>query len=247
MNLEAQIELIERLADLDAVLKTLTDELSRERGALGGKRQRLVELQENHARVQGGVEDMDRLRGELTGESRQMHVQLERSREKLARCRSEREANAVQRELEELRKLQRDREHEVEKLQGLADQARAELAKLASERDALTAELGGSEGATVSRLDEVEREVAERTAQRKELGSGLPPPLLRKYDMIRARRGNSLARLQGGRCSACNIVLSPALVQQMQKQPAFEICPSCNRLLYIRPGRPADRADQAVP
>ena len=77
---------------------------------------------------------MERTRNDLSGELRQMSRQIERSREKLSRCRTEREANAAQRELEELRKLYRDREQDIERLEALIGQAREESLNVNSER-----------------------------------------------------------------------------------------------------------------
>ena len=56
---------------------------------------------------------MDKTRTELLAELRQMTQQIDRSREKLSRSRNERESNAAQREVEELRKLHRDREEDL--------------------------------------------------------------------------------------------------------------------------------------
>ena len=50
-----------------------------------------------------------------------------KAKAKLARSRTEREANAAQRELEELRKLVRDREEEIGKLTADADASRQQI------------------------------------------------------------------------------------------------------------------------
>src|SRR4029079_10689453 len=70
-----------------------------------------------------------RARSELQTEPRQMSQQIEKSRDKLNRSRNERESNAAQRELEELRKLVRDREEEVERLQAAAEGAKAAISE----------------------------------------------------------------------------------------------------------------------
>ncbi|HEX2672158.1 MAG TPA: hypothetical protein VHM25_14860, partial [Polyangiaceae bacterium] len=110
MTIQAQIENLENLAALDVELKELREAVKLERQGLDAKRSTLASLEERLARSQKNSGDMDKLRGDLMGEVRQMSIQVERSREKLSRCRTEREANAAQREIEELRKLYRDRE-----------------------------------------------------------------------------------------------------------------------------------------
>ena len=89
-----------RNKDID--LKELSDQLSSERQGIEKKKQNLDELDSKLQRDRQSVEEMDRMRNELVFELRQMSVQIDKSREKLARCRTEREANAAQREVEEL-------------------------------------------------------------------------------------------------------------------------------------------------
>ena len=234
VTMQAQIEALERLAEIDAELKDLNEELSREREALSGKKQRLEELEGRRSRDQRSVDDMERTRGELVGEMRQMSIQVEKSREKLSRCRTEREANAAQRELEELRKLYRDRELEIDKLAGLVEQARGEIDKVTVERDALAGELGQNEGEVNNRLGELERVAGVKNEARKEAVVKVKPELYRRYELIRKRRGTGIASTLDGTCSACHMRLSPMLFQQLARGTDFGQCPSCNRILYFR-------------
>ena len=88
MKLQAQIEALENLAKLDATLTTLEAELLREGELLSDKKEQLKRLEERFEITRATVGDMDRTRGELLQDARQMSVQMERSREKLSRSRS---------------------------------------------------------------------------------------------------------------------------------------------------------------
>ena len=55
----------------------------------------IKKLEERFESTRTSVGDMDRTRAELLQDARQMSVQMDRSREKLARCRTERELNAI--------------------------------------------------------------------------------------------------------------------------------------------------------
>src|SRR4051812_49617797 len=104
--------------------------------------------------------EMERTRNELMAELRQMTQQIDRSREKLQRSRNERESNAAQRELEELRKLHRDREEEIERLNVASDSARLAIEDADQKRSTLSAELEGSQGGVTSSLSDLETERA---------------------------------------------------------------------------------------
>jgi len=185
VKLQAQIDALENLAKLDATLTKLEAELLREGEVLSDKKEQLKRLDERFDVTKATVGDMDRTRGELMQDARQMSVQMERSREKLSRSRSEREVNAVQREIEELRKLYRDREQEIDKINGLAERARQEMDGANTERTALLGELGANETERASRLGTLETDVAAEREQRKELVKAVPPALYRRYELVR--------------------------------------------------------------
>ncbi len=246
MKIEEQIDVLEALAALDAELDELIGELGRERESLSGKKQQLGELDEKVDRDRQSLVDMERLRGELMQELRQMALQIEKSREKLGRCRTEREANAAQREMEELRKLYRDREVEVEKLATLIDQARGEIDSVTNQRDGLRSELGTTEGQVTSRLGEVERQVNERRDARKAAAARLPPPLYRRYEHVRKRRRRAVAFTEEGTCSECHVRMPPMLFQQLLRGQELATCPSCNRIIYFRRRQPDDAESGAA-
>ncbi|HYO95122.1 MAG TPA: C4-type zinc ribbon domain-containing protein [Polyangiaceae bacterium] len=243
MTIQAQIEVLEALAAVDAELKELNDALTLERDLLRSKQSHLSGLDERFERNRKNVEEMERARNDLMGELRQTAAQVERSREKLSRCRTEREANAAQRELEELRKIYRDREQEVEKLEILISQGREESAQVATERGKLAGDLGANEGDVLGRLTASEKIAAEKTAAREALAKGVTPQIYRRYELIRKRKGTALAHTTTGTCSACHMQLPPMQFQKLLRGDEFDQCPSCNRILYFRPGTPGQVND----
>ncbi len=244
--MQEQVQALENLARLDEALAQLQGELDAERATLGGKREQLTQLEAKLAAIKASVDEMDRTRSDLIGEARQMSVQMERSREKLGRSRTEREVNAAQREVEELRKLFRDREIETQKLAGLIEQAENEAQQTEAERAALAAELGSSEGAVETRLQQLEKESGRQSEEREQAAKSVPKPLYRRYEMIRRRRGSALCSAgRSGTCSACHIALPPMMFQQLRRATDFTQCPSCNRILYYRDDPPEAEAGAA--
>lgn len=234
MTIQAEIKAIESLAEIDAELTELTSQLNEERGALESKKSLLAELEGRIGENQNSVSEMERMRGDLIAEVRQMSIQVEKSREKLSRCRTEREANAAQREVEELRKLYRDRELEIEKLSGLVEQARAEIEKVDGERGVLASELDANEGDIATSIGRLNEELSERSTRREALVKQVPTPLYRKYELVRKRRGSAIASTTDGTCSECHMALPPMLFQQLRRGEKFDQCPSCQRILYFR-------------
>jgi uncharacterized protein len=245
VSIQSQIDALEKLSGLDAELKELGDVLRKDRGELDTKRTRLAELIDRLSRGKTSIEEMERARGDLMGEARQMLIQIERSREKLSRCRTEREANAVQRELEELRKLHRDREVEMEKIDALIEQGRADVTAVLVEHDKIDSELNEIESATTGRIAEAQGKFDERSKLRVELVKAVPPQLYRRYELVRSRRGTALAYTHTGICSACNMHLQPMLFQQLKRGQELSQCPSCNRIIYFRAVMPAGETESS--
>jgi len=245
VSIQSQIDALEKLSELDAELKELSDVLRKERGELETKKTRLAELIERLSRGKHSIEEMEKARGDLMGEARQMLIQVERSREKLSRCRTERESNAVQRELEELRKLHRDREVEMEKIDVLIGQGRADVTAVLAEHDKLEAELLSIEDAATGRIAEAQSRLDDRSKLRVELVKAVPPQVYRRYELVRSRRGTALAYTHSGICSACNISLSPMLFQKLKRGEEMDQCPSCNRIIYYRAIVPAGSSESS--
>jgi predicted nucleic acid-binding Zn-ribbon protein len=249
VNIQSQIAALEELAAVDEELAKLEGELDAERVVLDEKKVQLDVLDRKLAAVVASVTEMERTRGELTGEARQMSLQMDRSREKLSRCRTEREANAAQREVEELRKLYRDREIEVQKLNGLIEQARVECSALEEQSAALASELGQSRGDAETKMGDRQSAASSARDRRAGLVKQVPPVLYRRYEMVRKHRGSGLARTTDGTCSACHIQLSPMLFQVLRRGESFDQCPSCQRLLYFRAATKVEAAatEEAAP
>jgi uncharacterized protein len=234
VNIQSQIDALETLAAADEELAKLEAELEAERLVLGDKRGQLEGLDQKLTSMTTNIGDMERLRNELTTEARQMSLQMDRSREKLARCRTEREVNAAQREVEELRKLYRDRETEIQRLAGLIDQARTDSQGLHAQRQSVSSDLGQSAGATETKMGQLDRTASGMRARREMLVKDVPPVLYRRYEMVRKRRGSGLSHTTEGTCSACHIQLNPMLFQVLRRGEGFDQCPSCQRLLYFK-------------
>ena len=234
MTIEAQIEALESLGSLDAELVVLSEELTREREGLDQKRVRMNEITRRLESSRGGVAEMDKTRGDLFAEIRQMNVQIERSREKHTRCRTEKETLAVQREIEELRKLLRDREVEVEKLGQLLDQAKLDVSRLETEHSELGQQIGTTEAPVLERCQELEAAIGQKEHLRKGFATKVKPQTYRRYEMIRKRKGSAIAHTTDGTCSACHISIPPMQFQQLMRRADFDLCPNCNRLLYFK-------------
>lgn len=242
MNIRDQIPLLETLSEIDERVRVVEDELKLRRGGLAALRDEVAALSSTIDGARISIATMEKTRNELQIELRQMQSQVEKSREKMARSRNERETVAAQREQEELRRLVRDREDEVEKIEGLCERAKASVSESEARKTALTRELEGDAEGVAQSLAQRESERAELVVEREVAQKALPPTLYRRYESIRTRRPKAIASTHDGTCNGCHIAVPPMMFQKMMRQEEFEQCPNCRRLIYFVP-KPAPASE----
>lgn len=243
MNSTDQIRALEELAAMDAEVKSLEEKLAEERGVLEGLTESLKKLDEKLQADRTTVGAADKQRQELQLDIRTMSVQIEHSREKLNRSRTERESQAAQRELEELRKLVRDREDEIQRIDGDTSSVRAQVEATEVERKQLSEELAAKEGDIQAKVARLESDRRTRGGGRDSIVKRIPPVLYRRYEMIRGRRGTAIAQTTDGTCNKCNMALPPQLYHRLRREPLIEQCPSCNRIIYFAAAQQATKVD----
>ncbi|HRI68361.1 MAG TPA: hypothetical protein PK156_29230 [Polyangium sp.] len=248
MSIRDQIPSLEALAAIDADIRRAEEQIGKQRGSLEGMR---GEAKEHDARLKADREmlaQMERTRSDLSVETRQMTQQIERSREKLQRSRNEKETNAAQREIEELRKLHRDREDDLEKLTHALEGAKKSIEATENKLLAVMQKMEGSEEGAVRQLGELEAFRAARLKDREEAVKKLPIALYRRYERIRVQRPAAIAATHDGTCLACHMTLPPMMFRNLVPQSQFDQCPHCKRIIYYTPApvRVVD-ADEASP
>ena len=170
------VEQIQTLAQIDAELKVMAEELARENSSLELRKTSLQKLEEKLKIDRAQLASIEKQKNDNITEVRTMMQQIEHSRDKMNRSRTERETNAVQRELEELRKLMRDREDEVGKLTTDAENVKRVIETTETEAKAIASELGDTEGAITSKLgvlDKAHTAKAKTRAERDDLATYL--------------------------------------------------------------------------
>ena len=243
MSNEDQIRALEELAAMDAEVKALEEKLAEERGVLGGLKESLKKLDDRLLADRSTVGVADKQRAELQIDIRTMSQQIEHSREKLNRSRNERESQAAQRELEELRKLVRDREDDIQRIDTDTAAVRAQLETTEAEHKALSDELASKEGDIQAKVTQLEADRQRKGGGRDTIVKRIPAPLYRRYEMIRGRRGSAIAQTSDGTCNRCNMSLPPQLYHRLRREPLIEQCPSCNRIIYFAAPQQATKVD----
>jgi uncharacterized protein len=204
------------------------------------------EFKKEEEKVLGQKAELDRLLKDRRHKEKELEEEVERVKKAEARVfeiKTNKEYQAVLKEIEGAKKLNRQREEEIlgilerfEELQKVARQGEKELEAKRKEYQQQLSELQ-------ERAAQFEQKMAAEVKKWDERQKGIPPDLLSKYRMLlEKRQGIAVAPVSNGVCQACHMNLRPQLYIELQKQQTLILCPNCSRILFWENG--AEKAKQ---
>jgi predicted nucleic acid-binding Zn-ribbon protein len=196
----------------------------------------------------GASADADGAHAEATRRSRELAAAQERLEEEIAglEARAEhvsralstgtvpRELQALQEELDGIRRRQRHLEDQELELMEQAEPVEADRVRLEAERTEHDGRAATYLAAIAEAEAAIDSELAERTSEREDAAAAVPAALLGEYESLRKRMGGvAAARLVGGTCQGCHLSLSAVEVDRIKHLPPDEPvhCEECGRLL----------------
>jgi predicted nucleic acid-binding Zn-ribbon protein len=230
-----QLAALAKIADIDAEALKAETELREIPARMDSLRDDVKKLSELLAAERQQIADADRLLAQQEEEINNQNQALAKSKAKGARARNLRETDAVERELETIRRLTKEREAERETLREAIGKRRSSVEK--HERDFAELEKYATEEQTKAdtRVAELTQIRDRALAGRSDLVPKVPADVMRRYEMIRNKRqGIGVAAIESGTCSGCFVVLAPQQVIAVQRAEEFVQCPRCVRFLYSR-------------
>ncbi len=209
--------------------RTIADEPARQQRFAAALDAARLALEHERARLAAN----QAARREAEKELAMQQARLSKFRDQLMEVKTNREYQAMQKEIEtaqhEIRK-QEDRlleqMIEFDEVTGQVKQAEQafarEQAAIDAERAALAAQLAEA-GAAIGTL------AAERAA----LAARISPPILALFErVLKYRKTAAVTPVRAGRCSTCQILVRPQTVNELRRNEIIYQCESCLRILY---------------
>ena len=149
------------------------------------------------------------------------------------------ELQNLTRELDSLKRRKDAIEHVELGLMEKAEMGVAQLAKV----EAALAEGSAREAVLLDAFKvkggQLTTRIAAMRRERAKMADAVPPPLLERYESVRAaKHGIAVGRLAGDLCSACRTQIPAGKAQALQGGPQVAECPNCRRILVIMEARP---------
>lgn len=230
-----QLEALGELARIDQAFRQLdveTDEIQSRLANLRADVERMRDLLEREKRQ---VDEVDATRVQSLRDVDDLTERAARSSARLNASRNNREREAAQREVEVLRREKDERAARGTELATVLTQVREAITRHEADFAQLQELLAQEESLVDARSKEIELRRVEHQQARKSTTARIRPDLLRKYELIRQKKGSAVAEVERGVCRACHISLPPQLNGKLFAAAELFQCPSCQRILVLRP------------
>jgi uncharacterized protein len=238
--LSAQIEILASLQTVDREIKQHH-----------GKKQNLLgELQAKEQEIQTKKREVEKLLSALA-ESEKQRQEKDRilqeegkkatdRRMRMNRIKNSKELAALQREIDLIKQGNSEREEELIRLMEDLDRAKAVIKTKEEEVAALQADWERNQTELKMQLSGIDEAVLEAAARRQTIAATVAKDLISRYEMIFSRRGGTaVVEVTGGICQGCYMNIPPQLWNEIIRNDKVHLCPSCQRILYYKPGEEA--------
>ena len=158
---------------------------------------------------------------------------------RLSEQRSSREYAALAREIDIAKKNNQTLNEELLELGKVISQQKQALVKAEEahldKRQGIEARIAEQK----QRMAEVGGKMTALNQQRTEAARVVGSPLLRRYDAVRKKRTPALVGvLEPGTCLGCRMHIPPQLYNMLRTTLCYELCPSCQRIIYAKEEEP---------
>ncbi|MGC8871296.1 MAG: zinc ribbon domain-containing protein [Caldimicrobium sp.] len=196
--------------------------------------------------LEKAIEEKEKQKNLFEEELKEEQKRLKQTQARLTQIRGSRDYQILLREIDEMKKTIRIKEDEILKLM-------EEIENLSKERDNLKNQLEKVQAVLEEETKKFEKFCEEINAEkesllkkRKEIAEKISGGVLRKYELIRQKKGGvGIAAVENGVCEGCFMSIPPQLYNELQKDNRFYECPHCKRIIYFK--RIYHKEEEALP
>lgn len=233
--MHAQIEILASLQTVDREIKEQT----------GLKQGLLSELQTKEKEILAKKREMEVLTAAYA-EKEKLRAEKDRvfqdegrkatdKRMRMNRIKNIKELQALQREIDQTRESNGDLEEELIKIMQDMDALKAQIQTKESEMAAMREEWQNKQRELKTQITGIDQSVSAAASRRQSIASQVAGDLISRYELLFSRRGGTaVVEVAGGICQGCFMNIPPQLGNEIIRSDKVHLCPSCQRILYIK-------------
>ena len=232
----AQIEILASLQTVDREIKEQT----------GRKQDLLGELEAKEKEIRAKKREIDLLGASLT-EKEKLRDDKDRffqdegkkamdKRMRMNRIKNAKELQALQREIDLMRQGNGELEEELIRIMQEIDGLNAQLQTKQAEMATMQEEWLRKQKELEQQIHGIDEAVSEAATRRQSIAAQVTRDLISRYELIFSRRGGTaVVEVNAGICQGCFMNIPPQLWNEMIRSEKLHLCPSCQRIVFIKP------------
>ena len=223
------------LQAIDSEIAGFDHAIAKHRMVVASREQAIVEKQEAIALLRNKIELLNQKQSETKAEHDEAGARVKDRQNKMMQVQTSREHQALLKEIEENKRVAKETEDRIfqfiEQIEQLEKEA-AELENLCVAEQQLLGEEVANVDKEIKRLEKAKESVAN---QREVEMAALQGTHLKRYTMLLAKRdGLAVVAVSESVCQGCYMALPPQQVIEVRKAEKFNLCPTCQRILYYK-------------
>jgi predicted nucleic acid-binding Zn-ribbon protein len=234
-DLKNRLDLLEQLQEIDLqvdVMKTAQNNLQTD---MNGIDRALADAREGLASLQARAALLEKDKIELEASHAAELVNIQRSETNMKEIKTNKEYQAVGREISAARKQVAELEEQVLLKITQFDELNVEIAAVQATLAELEQNTEQRRSEKQGEIDKVQQNIDADSLRRQVITKELPANVIKRYDSLRAqRRGHAVAVARDGYCLGCNMHLPPQLYNNLFKCEELLTCPHCQRMLILK-------------
>lgn len=183
-------------------------------------------------------ERRENLQTQLRQKERELAVEqdkIKRSEKRLLGIKNQKEYNALSREVKLGKKVTGEIEDTILEWMNEIEGITKSLERREKEYEELEASLNRKKTEQQEAESEAAKVLSSLKQEKESLAQGVEREYLKRYETVKKARGTGIAEVSNGSCTACHMAIPPQLHIRLLKQNEFISCPTCQRILYVRP------------
>jgi uncharacterized protein len=233
--LRKNLKVLDGLQELDLKIDSLNGDVkSLEEGVAALE----AEVAEAETSIQARNEELAALEDEKRQLEENLAAEVEnisRSEVRLKEIKTQKEYQAVSKEITTARKLKTELEEQVLQKITQIDEVRADVNGRQEKLQLLVQNIGERKAELVGQIDQLKSTMASENTAREDAVKALPASVVRRYTLLRQqRRGIAVVEAREGCCSGCHMNLPPQLYNSLYRGEDLITCPHCQRILVMR-------------
>ena len=233
--MQNQLELLKRLQNIDRIIGKIENikldfpiKIKQLEKELDRREQRLE-------KEKAALEEIKKVRRNKEQELKAEMERLQKSQDKLLLVKTNKEYQAVLKEVDDIKRNNSDLETEILICMEKVDKLAHEIKEKDIQNQKWIQEFEKQKETLKAEIEKSNLELENQQNLRIETVEKVRPDLIKKYEiLIEKRHGLAVVPIQDGFCQGCNLNIPPQKFLEIQKNNnTIMNCPFCNRILYF--------------